>query len=147
MFRCAIVCNGDFQECLRILAFGCIPFRGGCTSSRLRVVYVLFISAGVWFVWSQNGQAVTNSDASAASLEGFQAVIKSAASAASPDPKFVQKYARFVVFFYKDGFSYRDLSELPSHSCRQSACIRWLQPQLPCHLSGCGSCFASWLCY
>ena len=45
----------------------------------------------VWSVWSQNGQAVTNSDASAASLEGFQAVIKSAASAASPGPKFVEK--------------------------------------------------------
>ena len=64
---------------------------GGCTSSRLRVAYVLCISAGVWFVWSQNGQAVTNSAASAASLEGFQAVIKSAASAVSPGPKFVEK--------------------------------------------------------
>ena len=91
MFRCAIVCNGDFQECLRILAFGCISFRGGCTSSRLRVAYVLCISAGVWFVWNQNGQAVTNSAASAASLEGFQAVIKSAASAASPAAKKIVK--------------------------------------------------------
>ena len=59
------------QECLRILAFGCIPFRGGCTSSWLGVAYVLCISAGVWSVWSQNGQAVIKLAASAAFLDGF----------------------------------------------------------------------------
>ena len=43
------------------------------------------------------GEAMNKSAASTPSLEGFQAVIKSAASAASPDPRRIQKISEKIV--------------------------------------------------